>query len=77
MDKLKISTTSLITFWKRHQAIKTLRELSKEKRAVIEQWLSQQATWQVHLPPSKHVDRPHYEVKIPIEMHQFDLLYMP
>ena len=28
-------------------------------------------------PPPKHVDRPHYEVKIPNEMHQFDLLYMP
>ena len=27
--------------------------------------------------PLKHVDRPHYEVTIPDEMHQFDLLYMP
>ena len=27
----------------------------------------------MHLPPPKHVDRPHYEVTI----HQFDLLYMP
>ena len=25
----------------------------------------------------KHVDRPHYEVTIPDQMHQFDLLYMP
>ena len=31
----------------------------------------------MHLPPPKHVDRPHYEVMIPNEMHQFDLLYMP
>ena len=31
----------------------------------------------MHLPPPKHVDRPHYEVTIPKEMHQFDLLYMP
>ena len=31
----------------------------------------------MHLPPPKHVDRPHYEVTIPNEMHQFDLLYMP
>ena len=36
-----------------------------------------QAFWQVHLPAPKHVDRPHYEVTIPNEMHQFDLLYMP
>ena len=31
----------------------------------------------MHLPPPKRVDRPHYEVTIPDEMHQFDLLYMP
>ena len=41
------------------------------------QWLSRQAFWQVHLPAPKRVDRPHYEVTIPNEMHQFDLLYMP
>ena len=31
----------------------------------------------VHLPVPKRVDRPHYEVTTPNEMHQFDLLYMP
>ena len=30
----------------------------------------------MHLSPPKHVDRPHYEVMIPDEMRQFDLLYM-
>ena len=44
---------------------------------MIKKWLSRQAIWQVHLLPPKHADRPHYEVKIPNEMHQFDLLYMP
>ena len=39
--------------------------------------VSQQAFWQVHLPTPKGVDRPHYEVTTPNEMHQFDLLYMP
>ena len=29
------------------------------------------------LPRPKRVGRPHYEVTIPNEMHQFDLLYMP
>ena len=32
--------------------------------------------WQVHLPAPKRVDRLHYEVTIPNEMYQFDLLYM-
>ena len=44
---------------------------------MIKQWLSQQAFWQVHLPAPKRVDRPHYKVTTPNEMHQFDLLYMP
>ena len=39
--------------------------------------LSKHAFWQVHLPPPKHIDRPHYKVTIPNEMHLFDLLYMP
>ena len=44
---------------------------------MIKQWLSRQAFWQVHLPAPKHIDRPHYQVTISNEMHQFDLLYMP
>ena len=44
---------------------------------MIKQWLSCQAFWQVHFPAPKRVDRPHYEVTTPNEMHQFDLLYMP
>ena len=31
----------------------------------------------MHLPPPKCIDRPHCQVTIPNEMHQFDLLYMP
>ena len=43
----------------------------------VKQWLSRQAFWQVHLPAPKSIDRPHYEVTTPNEMHQFDLLYIP
>ena len=31
----------------------------------------------VYLIKQKRVDRPHYQVTTPNEMHQFDLLYMP
>ena len=31
----------------------------------------------MHLPAPKRINRPHYQVTIPNEMHQFDLLYMP
>ena len=63
--------------WKGQKALRKLKELSKAKLKVVKQWLSKQAFWQVHLPPPKRVDRPHYEVTIPNEMHQFDLLYVP
>ena len=62
---------------KRKKAIRKLRELSKEKPKVIKQWLARQTFWQVHSPPPKCIDRPHYEVTIPSEMHQLDFLYMP
>ena len=62
--------------WKCKKAIKKLKELSGEKPKVIKQWLSRQAFWQANLPAPKHIDRPHYQVTIPNEMHQFDLLYM-
>ena len=31
----------------------------------------------MHLPAPKSIDRPHYQITTPNEMHQFDLLYMP
>ena len=74
MDKIYYQPNHL---WKGQKAVKKLRELSGEKPKVIKQWLSRQAYWQVHLSAPKRVDRPHYEVTIPNEMHQFDLLYMP
>ena len=74
MDKLYYQPSHL---WKGQNAINKLKDLSKAKPKVIKQWLSKKALWQVHLPPPKRVDRPHYEVTIPNEIYQFDLLYMP
>ena len=74
MDKIYYQPNHL---WKGQKAVKKLAEYSKEKPKVIKQWLSQQAFWQVHLPAPKCIDRPHYQVTTPNEMHQCDLLYMP
>ena len=62
--------------WKEQKAVKKLAEFSGERPKAVKQWLSRQAFWQVHLPAPKNVDKPHYQVTIPNEMHQFDLLYM-
>ena len=74
MDKIYYQPNHL---WKGQKAVKKLAELSGEKPITVKQWLSRQAFWQVHLPAPKRVDRPHYLVTTPNEMHQFDLLYMP
>ena len=74
MDKIYCQPNHL---WKGQKAVKKLAEYSKEKPKVIKQWLSRQAFGQLHLPAPKHIDRPHYQITIPNEMHQFDLLYMP
>ena len=73
MDKIYYQPNHL---WKGQKAVKKLKELSGEKPKAVKQWLSRQAFWQVHFPAPKRVDRPHYQVTIPNEMHQFDLLYM-
>ena len=74
MDKIYYQPNHL---WKGQKAVKKLRELSGEKPKTVKQWLSRQAFWQVHLLAPKSIDRSHYEVTIPNEMDQFDLLYMP
>ena len=74
MDKIYYQPNHL---WKGKAAFKKLAGLSGEKPKTVKQWLSRQAFWQVHLPAPKRVDRPHYQVTIPNEIHQFDLLYMP
>ena len=74
MDKIYYQPNDL---WKGQKAVKKLAELSGEKPKAVKQWLSRQAFWQVQLPAPKHVDRLHYLVTTPNEMHQFDLLYMP
>ena len=74
MDRLYYQPNHL---WKSKAAVKKLAELNGEKLKTIKQLLSRQAFWQVHLPAPKQDDRPHYQVTIPNEMHQFDLLYMP
>ena len=74
MDKIYYQLNHL---WKGQKAVKKLAEYRKEKPKVIKQWLSQQAFWQVRLPAPKCIDRPHYHVTTPNEMHRFDLLYMP
>ena len=74
MDKMYYQPNHL---WKGQKAVKKLKELSGEKPKTVKQWLPRQAFWQVRLPAPSGIDRPHYQVTVPNEIHQFHLLYMP
>ena len=45
-------------------------------RKDIKSWLAKKAFWQVHIPPPKEINHPHYDVTKPNEQYQFDLLNM-
>ena len=62
---------------KRAESHQEAKRAEKREPKIIKQRLLRQAFWQVHSPPPKRNDRPHYELEIPNEMYQFDLLYMP
>ena len=40
-------------------------------------WIANQALWQVHMPPPKKIDHPHFYVTEVNQMHQADLMYLP
>ena len=43
----------------------------------VKLWLVKQAFWQVHIPLSKEINHPCYEMTKSNEHHQFDLFYVP
>ena len=40
-------------------------------------WLKKQAIWQIYLPAPRHVPRSKFDVPVPNEVHQADLLFLP
>ena len=63
--------------WTGRKAQKLLQKESKLSLKKVKAWLGKQALWQVHIPPPKRIDHPHYRVTKVNQMHQADLLYLP
>ena len=63
--------------WTGGKAIKELHKIKSMSRKDIRSWLAKHTLWQVHIPPAKEINHPHYDVTKPNQQHQFDLLYMP
>ena len=63
--------------WAGNKTLKELHKIMSMSKKDIKSWLAKQALWQVHIPPPKKINHPHYDVTKPNEQHQFDILYMP
>ena len=63
--------------WAGGKAIKELHKITSMSKKDIKSWLAKQVLWQVHVPPPKEINNPHYNVIKSNEQHQFDFLYMP
>lgn len=64
-------------YWRGLSAIDKLSEVAKVSKNVAKDWLKKQAIWQVYLPPPKYIPRKKFDISIPNEMHQADLLFLP
>ena len=64
-------------YWKGLTAIKKLASAAKVSEDVAKDWLKKQAIWQVYLPAPRHIPRPKFDVRVPNEVHQADLLFLP
>ena len=64
-------------YWKGITAIKKLASSAGVPLDVAKDWLKKQAIWQIYLPAPRHIPRPKFDVQVPNEVHQADLLFLP
>lgn len=64
-------------YWKGLAAIKNLSAAAKVSEDVSRAWLKKQAIWQIYLPAPRRIPRPKFDVSVPNEVHQADLLFLP
>ena len=64
-------------FWTGGKAIRELHKITFIPKKDFKPEIVKQALWQVHIPPSKEINHPHYDVTKSNKQYQFDLLYVP
>ena len=63
-------------YWKGIAAIKKLASAAGVPLDAAKNWLKKQAIWQIYLPAPRHIPRPKFDVQVPNEVHQADLLFL-
>ncbi len=64
-------------YWRGISAIKKLAAAADVSEQVAKTWLKKQAIWQIYLPAPKYIPRPKFNINVPNEAHQADLLFLP
>ena len=64
-------------YWKGIAAIKKLASAAGTPLDAAKDWLKKQAIWQIYLPAARRIPRPKFDVRVPNEVHQADLLFLP
>ena len=64
-------------YWKGLAAVEKLASAAKVTEQQAKDWLKRQAIWQIYLPAPHPLPRPKFDVAMPNEVHQADLLFLP
>ena len=64
-------------YWRGYRAIKRLSTVAGVSEEEAKNWLKKQAMWQIYLPAPRYIPRPTFDVFVPNEVHQADLLFLP
>ena len=64
-------------YWRGIAAIEKLASAADVSEEVVKNWLKKQAIWQIYLPAPKYIPRPKFDITIPNQTHQADLLFLP
>ena len=64
-------------YWKGVSAINKLAKEAKVSNEKSREFLKKQALWQIYLPVPKYIPRVKFNVSVPNQVHQADLLFLP
>jgi Integrase core domain len=64
-------------YWHGKVAVKKLAEASGYSESECKTWLDKQVIYQIYLPKPHRIIRPKFNVTIPNQIHQADLLFLP
>ena len=64
-------------YWKGLATIKNLPATAKVTEQQAKDWLKKQAIWQIYRPAPWHIPHHNFDVSMPNEVYQADLLFLP